>query len=286
MKQYLILIILLSYGLAACSRLERTPEPTPTVAPTLTVAQMGPVLPPTATITLTSEPSATPEPSATASATLPPTATSTPTVRPSRTPTAPPEVSFSQDGEALQDGWIRYSVPDSQILVELPEGFVVVQMNESSLDEMMDEVEQLFPEIGEEIDLRRLFEQNIRLFALDLQEVEQTGGQFAANITISVLPVGETPLEALLLINSAEMNKQGAINITEPRAVSYPSYGTAQARIIDYDLPIGNTTVRGRQLYLLADETLHVMTASHLPNENYSALLDNIISRIQVVEGE
>lgn len=258
--------ILIGLFLVGCGT--ATAQPTPTLEPTNSPAPTA-----TAEPTNTPEPSATPEPTNTAT----PEATETP--EPTETPEAEPTEAplFSQDGEELEDGWIRYTVPESYMALELPSQFFTLRLQEEMLDSLFEELETLMPEASERYDIQSLFEQNVRLFALDVE----TDG----NISAISINVGEVPLE-FVVDNNLEQLK----TIIPEEDIQEPVYltvdGTDAARV-DYQFPVGDVVVGGAQLYLMADGYLQIVTISYPETvaETYAPLIEEIFQRINVLDG-
>lgn len=258
-----LLLVLLALTGAACGR----GEVLPTVPPA-TAGVMGP-LPPPAT--------------ATVAAPLP-TAASTATARPApRATRTAPAAALPPEREPLADGWLRYPVPDTPLTLDLPERFYVVQLEGVALDAMMAEMSALFPGVAAQFDLRTLFEQNVRLLALDVQGASENANQSALTLTVLRQPIGDESLASVLTLTRTRMEQSGATNLSQPQPLTVAGQ---EAALMTYDLWVGSAIVRGSQLYILTDNTLHLLTASHPTDDTgeVAALVSEIIARVDLQE--
>lgn len=255
-----LLLVLLLLALAACGRGE-----VPPTVPPATPGLMGP-LPPPATWTVAA-----------------PTAMPSATARPRATPTAPAVQAPPPEREVIGDGWLRYPVPDTPLTVEVPERFYVVQLEGVALDAMMTEMSALFPGVAAQFDLRTLFEQNVRLLALDVQGASENANQSALTLTVLRQPIGEESLASVLALTRTRMEQSGATNLSEPQPLTVADQ---EAALLTYDLWVGSAIVRGTQLYILTDNTLYLLTAAHPTDDTGEAttLVNEIIERVDVQE--
>lgn len=246
-----------------------TPTPPPSPEPTHTPAP-----------TATAEPTNTPEPTATAeptpTPTPEPTATAEPTETPAPTPTAAPL--FSQDGEALEDGWLRYHVPDGYIAIELPDSLFVMNLAEGNLDALAQAAEEVFPEMGQRFNLDALVAQSVRIVAVEVAS--------GASVNVTTVNLGEVPLEDVVQSTYQSLPLLlGPVEISEP--VYFEIDGEEAVRFSYAIQTEGVQSFEATQVITIIDGVMHVISSvapeSYL--ETWQPLSDEIIERITIIGG-
>ncbi len=204
---------------------------------------------------------------------------------PSPTATASP----SPSPQALEPvaEWEAYAVPDAGVSLRLPERFLVLNLSADQLDQIVALAEDALPAGAlAGMDLKSLFEQNIRLFAIDREGLEQTGGTFAPNVNVLVQPTGPTTLDAVMDANEEALASIGATTIAASERIEVDG---EEAGLLDYDLPLSAAAdapiVHVRQVLLLVGGNLNVVTITYplTLESDYAPLVEEIIAQLSLL---
>ncbi len=223
MKRFSIVLFVVAMLIAtACGASEpAAPEPTRTPRPT-------DVIPPTWTPqpTVTAKPTRTPEPIVSDS-----------------TSQATAEPIFGQDGEVLADGWVRYTVPDAKVAIELPEQFYTMRLDTEFMSTALEQGVDQLPAAAQQYDIAALFAQNIRLFAMELRS--------GANISVMTVNLGNIPIETIVEPSLQQLDQMGVTDVSDPEYVTIDGYDAARVR---YAIPLQNGgELPGQQLYIMSE---------------------------------
>jgi hypothetical protein len=291
MKQLTLTLMLLTLLVAACGPAEPTADVERTVAAALEATQSAaPSATPTPVPTNTDTPAPTPTPTAAPSETPTPAPSDTPP--PSPTATEEPEPASGIITTPMEDGWVRYELPDVGVFLSLPPEWTALDLAAGDLDQLWEAVGELNPSLtnlmSSEV-VRSLIAAGMVLYAIDTSpESLMSGGITNLNLLVTELPI-DMPLDSYTALNIGQLESLFPdLELTSERV----ELGGREADKLIYTAEMGGLTgaasMQFTQYLTMDANTAYILTLTTPAElaEGYEPVFERIAESVRFPEGE